>query len=222
MALHSKKDFAALCGMTTKALAVYINPKRGKVILSGDYVDDSLAINKDFLEKRQSKSASAPPEKKLRMIKPDPGIPEIPNTGDEDEEEGSDDEDGIDADGSESGYALNKKKLKKQIAKLEVDTRLQELKEEKMRGELIPVDLVKNLFRTHTQSIVTSMKDGIEELLINFAAEARLKGDQLAGLRGKMVGILNGGVDKSVSVTQRNMRVLVDQLKIKRDVGEHD
>ena len=220
MALHLKSDFAKLCGLTTGNLTNYI--KRGKVIMSGDYVDDTIAENKDFLEKRKEKPEPTAPEKKLRLIRPDPAPPEIPNTGDEDEDNGIDDEDSIDADGSESGYALNKKKLKKQIAKLEVDTRLQELKEEKMRGELIPVDLVKNLFRTHTQSILTSMKEGIEELLVNFSAEARLKGDQLASLRGKMVGILNGGVDKSVSTTQKNMRSLVDQLKIKRDVGEHD
>jgi hypothetical protein len=217
MALHSKKDFAALCGFSSRELSVYI--KRGKVILSGDYVDDSQAINKEFLEKRQSKSEPVPLEKTLRMIKPDPGIPEIPDTGgDADDDEDS----GLDDDGSESGYALNKKKLQKQIAKLEVDTRLQELKEEKMRGELIPVDLVKNLFRSHTQAIVTSMKDGIEELLINFSAEARLRGDQVANLRGKMTGVLNNGVDKSVLITQKAMRSIVDQVKVKRDVGEHD
>jgi hypothetical protein len=214
MALHSKKDFAALCGMSTKALAVYINPKRGKVIMSGDYIDDSHPVNKDFLEKR--KGSVEPPAPKLHMLRPDPGA-DIPNTG-----EDEDDDAGIGEDGEpDSGYQLNKKLLKKKIEKLDVDTRLQELKEEKMRGELIPVDLVKNLFRAHTQSIVTSMKDGIDELLINFSVEARLRGDQVAGLRGKIVGILNNGVDKSVIVTQKNMRSIVNQVKVKRDVGEH-
>lgn len=214
MALHSKKDFAALCGMSTKALAVYINPKRGKVIMSGDYIDDSHPVNKDFLEKR--KGSAEPPAPKLNMMRPDPGLIDIPNTGDEDDDSGI----GEDGEG-ESGYHLDRKLLKKKIGKLEVDTRLQELKEEKMRGDLIPVDLVKNLFRAHTQSIVTSMKDGIEELLISFSVEARLKGEQLAGLRGKMVVILNNGVDKSVIITQKNMRSIVDQVKIKKDVGEH-
>jgi hypothetical protein len=164
MALHSKSDFAKLCGLTTGNLTNYI--KRNKVLMSGDFIDDY-----------------------------------------------QDDQD--------SGYSLNNKKTKMQIAKLEVDTRLQELKEEKMRGELIPVDLVINVFRSHTQSIVTSMKDGIEDLLINFSVEARLKGDQLASLRGKMVGILNTGVEKSVIISNRNFNAIREQVKVKKDVGEH-
>lgn len=219
MALHPKADFAKLCGLSTGNLTNYI--KRGKVILSGDQIDDSVPENRDFVLKRKG-MAPPEPEKKLHMIKPDPGPPEAQDIGPEDEDSDDNGDDGLtDDDGSESSYALNKKKLKKQIEKLDVDTRLQELKEEKMRGELIPVDLVRNLFRAHTQSIVTSMKDGIEELLINFSVEARLKGDQLATLRGKMVGILNNGVDKSVIISQRNMRSIVDQVKVKKDVGEH-
>jgi hypothetical protein len=213
MALHSKADFAKLCGLTTGNLTNYI--KRNKVIMSGDYIDDQLQINKDFLLSRQSKSAPKyePPLPVLRSVRPD--------TGDQDEEDEEDQDDEDSDQGEDSGYALNKKKLKKQIAKLEVDTRLQELKEEKMRGELIPVDLVINVFRAHTQSIVTSMKDGIEDLLINFSVEARLKGDQLASLRGKMVGILNTGVEKSVIISNRNFNAIREQVKVKKDVGEH-
>jgi hypothetical protein len=212
MALHSKADFAKLCGLTTGNLTNYI--KRNKVLMSGDYIDDQLQINKDFLLSRQSKSAP-------KHEPPLPVLRSIPDTGDQDEEDDDyQDDDGADQ-GEDSGYALNKKKLKKQIAKLEVDTRLQELKEEKMRGELIPVDLVVNVFRAHTQSIVTSMKDGIEDLLINFSVEARLKGDQLASLRGKMVGILNTGVEKSVVISNRNFNAIREQVKVKKDVGEH-
>jgi hypothetical protein len=209
MALHLKADFAKLCGLTTGNLTNYI--KRNKVLMSGDYIDDQLQINKDFLLSRQSKSAPRyePPLPVLRSVRPD--------TGDQDEEDENDDY----QDDPDSGYSLNNKKTKMQIAKLEVDTRLQELKEEKMRGELIPVDLVINVFRSHTQSIVTSMKDGIEDLLINFSVEARLKGDQLASLRGKMVGILNTGIEKSVIISNRNFNAIREQVKVKKDVGEH-
>jgi hypothetical protein len=209
MALHSKSDFAKLCGLTTGNLTNYI--KRNKVLMSGDFIDDQEPINKDFLANRQSKTPPKyePPSPVLRSIRPD--------TGDQDEEDENDDY----QDDQDSGYSLNNKKTKMQIAKLEVDTRLQELKEEKMRGELIPVDLVINVFRSHTQSIVTSMKDGIEDLLINFSVEARLKGDQLASLRGKMVGILNTGVEKSVIISNRNFNAIREQVKVKKDVGEH-
>lgn len=216
MPLHSKKDFASLCGegFTTRDLAVYI--RRGKVLMSGDFIDDQHPVNKEFLSNRQSKTPPKyePPLPVLRSIRPD--------TGDQDSEDYDYQEDDEPGAGGESGYSLNNKKTQKQIEKLEVDTRLQELKEQKMRGELIPVDLVQSLFRAHTQSILTTQKDGIEELLINLSVEARLKGDQLAKLRGKMVKILNDGVEKSVVVTNRTMRSVRDEMKIKKGVGEHD
>lgn len=213
MALHSKSDFAKLCGLTTGNLTNYI--KRNKVLMSGDYIDDQETINKDFLKKRQSKT---PPKYEsplpvLRSIRPDPG------DLDEEPEDYQDDDDS-DTKG-ESGYSLDRKKVKRQIEKLEVDTRLQELKEQKMRGELIPVDLVTSVFRAHNQSIITTMKDGIESLLISLSVEARLKGDQLATLRGKMVKILNDGADKSSEVSHRSLRSIVNQVKVKKEVGEH-
>lgn len=208
MALHLKADFAKMCGLTTGNLTNYI--KRGKVILSGDYVDDTIPVNKDFLGKRIDKAEPAPP--KLHMLRPDPGEPEIPDTGEDDE--------GGEAPGMENFFLLDKKYKAAQLKKVKVDTRLQELKEEKLRGELVPVELIKNLFRAYTQSIITANKDGIEELLINFSAEHRLRGDQLAALRGKVVGILNNSIDKSVAVAQKNLQAVINQVKVKRDVGE--
>jgi len=52
MALLKKKEFAALCGMTTKELAVYLGPKRRKVVATGEYIDDTLPQNIIFKQHR--------------------------------------------------------------------------------------------------------------------------------------------------------------------------
>jgi hypothetical protein len=70
MALHTKKQFAKLCGITTKELSVYAGPKRRKVVYSGDYVDDTIQPNIDFLRTWLDK-------KKYEMNKPLPPL-ELP------------------------------------------------------------------------------------------------------------------------------------------------
>jgi hypothetical protein len=224
MALHLKAAFAKMCGLTTGNLTVYITRK--KVVSSGDYIDDSLEINKAFLEQRAahlakkvSPVAAEPEEKKLRMIRPDPQITELPNIKDPVDE---DEDDGMEGLETLTTPALMKRKLHVDIKKKIRETSILDLKEQKIKGEIVPVDVIKNLFSMHTQSIITAQKDGIEELLINLSVEARLTGDQLASLRGKMVQILNNAVDKAIIITQKNMKVVVNEFAISKEVGEHE
>lgn len=65
MSLHTKKEFATLCGLTTNKLSVYHS--RNKFLLTGDLIDDTLPQNKEFLiyhsEKNRGKLAAQRPEK---------------------------------------------------------------------------------------------------------------------------------------------------------------
>lgn len=224
--IHSKYAFAKLCGLTSGNLGNYI--ARGKVNIGAMGIDDEDPMNRDFLEKRRGRGVplptnSPPPpprESPLLMVRPDPGEPELELPGLQEEEGEEEGNDLPESGGDNSMYLLQKKKLAAEIRKKHREISLLQLREDKIRGEVIPVELVKNLFRAHTQSIVTAQKDGIEELLIQFSAETRLKGDQLAKLRGKMVTILNGGIEKSVIATKRNLKSIVSTYSLKREVGE--
>jgi len=57
MALHTKKQFADLCGITPGNLSNYASPKRRKVVYSGDYVEDTIEPNISFLKKCLHKKA---------------------------------------------------------------------------------------------------------------------------------------------------------------------
>lgn len=204
MALYSRKEFLELCGheydnSARSKISMWI--KRGSIIETNGKIDDSIPKNRDWVIKQKDSRAA--------KDSPDTQDPEIETNGQ------------LPLEGMLAGSIDRRLKLH-QIEKLKVDTRIQELKEEKIRGEVVPVDIIKNLFRTHTQSIITSQKDSIEEMLINIAAETRLSGEGLARLRGKMVLSLNTSVDKAIIATEKNMQSMVDEFSIKKEVGEHE
>jgi UTP:GlnB (protein PII) uridylyltransferase len=96
------------------------------------------------------------------------------------------------------------------------------LKEEKIRGEVIPITLTKGIVTNLSQSILTSQKDFIDYLLIRIGKEAKLSGEQMAKLRGEMIKALNETVDKAIKASQRNIKSLMYEFSVKKEVGEHD
>src|ERR1035441_2132728 len=68
MALYTKKEFTAICGIRNDDLSIYV--KRKKVVLTGEMVDDTILVNKNFIEKRKMRMGDAPiPVKKQPKIK---------------------------------------------------------------------------------------------------------------------------------------------------------
>lgn len=204
MALYSRREFIELCGhdwndSAKSKIAMWV--KRGNVVEVNGKIDDTNPTNRDWAIKQRDSLT-------LKIPTNEPGPESAGN------EAGQGD--------LFPGESLEQQLKRHQIGKLKVDTRIQELKEEKIRGDVVPIDIMKDLFRVHTQSIVTSQKDAIEELLINLAAEVRMPGESLARMRGKMVEALNNGVDKAIIITERSMKAMVDEFSIKKEVGEHD
>jgi hypothetical protein len=221
MGRHTRAEFATICRLSSGNLSNYI--KRGKVVVDGEFIDDTAYPNSDFLQKRleilqqkKEDKKQAEPDRKLRMLRPDAEIESEKEFSSDDDEKG--DFESIPG----SSAALNKKKLKVDIAKKIKETKILELREQKIKGEIVPIADVSNIFQMHTQSIVTAQKDAFEELLIDLSVEARLTGDQLAKLRGKMVDILNRSVDKAIIITTKNMKVIAENFAMSREVGEHD
>ena len=80
MALHSKKDFAIMCGLSTGNLANNIT--RGKVITTGKFIDDKIEKNQFFLKKWQEKSTGRVMEAEQlteRVKEEKVEVPKIPN-----------------------------------------------------------------------------------------------------------------------------------------------
>lgn len=222
MGLHTRKQLSELLkldwGNKSNRDKIGMWVKRGSIVEKDGLIDDTDPQNIYWIKKQSEKvpTASSKPEPQKETQGPKVEQPPLPeNTKIKKQKKGTDQE-------AEVKWGLDIEKKELEIEKLRVDTRLQELKEEKIRGEVIPITLTKAIVTNLSQSILTSQKDFIDYLLIRIGKEAKLSGEQLAKLRGEMIKALNETVDKAIKTSQRNIKSLMYEFSIKKEVGEHD
>jgi hypothetical protein len=216
MALHLRAEFAKICGLSTGNLSNYI--KRGKVILSGDYIDDSIPQNKEFLEKRGVKASpqsSSATTKKPRVDRPQITPLEVEGLGDPDIPE--DDEDDS---GGESLHLLSKKRQKVEIRKKNRETVLLELKIKKQRGEVIPTELVKDAFGQFSRRMAIEFKNSVDQILTELTKKKDFNLNEIAELRGLMLSSINLSVESGVHIAKKDIDNIVNQHIEKRGIGE--
>lgn len=195
MALYSRREFYELCGVSKAYLTNYI--KRGKVILTGNMVDDTIAENRTFMETRVNKG------EKEQKPKP-PKFEDIP-LDDEEKQELKD-------------LSLRKKILDTKKVEEEV-TRLQ-LTNSKLRGEAIPVELVKNVIAQLSKSVISAFKDGADALLTEIAHSKKLSNAEHARLRGVLVDIVNGSTNNAIQIANKDIKKLASDYSVKKGRGE--
>ncbi|HTH58227.1 MAG TPA: hypothetical protein VL728_19410 [Cyclobacteriaceae bacterium] len=211
MGRHTRAEFQKITGLSRGNLFNYI--KRGKIIEENGLIDDKNPVNLFFLERKGVVLEEIPQEKTT--------TPRPKNQSDESKVEPYDDDD-VDSQGDQTLTGLNKTRIKVDIAKKRKETELLKLREQKIKGEIVPVADVSVLFSNHTQSIFSALKDWGDELIIEIAEEARLSGEQLARRRKRMIERLNNAVDRANLMTKKSMGIITDNFSISKGVGEHE
>jgi hypothetical protein len=205
----SKKKFAELCGMPTNALAVYI--RRKKIEVQNDEIDLGSEVNRLFLEKHGGKENYTPPAPKSKIKV------EVPEETPESIEQNST--------APRTNLTLTQLEREKKLAdlqKVEVDTRIAKLREEKLMGQNIPTDLVKGVVTQLSKSFVSKFKDGAENILISVSKMKGLSNEEMAKLRGELVAIINESIKNSVGDCKRAVTSIINTYSNSRQVGEHD
>lgn len=245
MPLYTRREFAQACGVSDAYLHMNIN--RRKVFLREDgMIDPAEKYNADFMAKRLAGKniVSQVPDPEPIAEKEEPEPEEIhpepeklqPNTNikasklaqsriKQEPPKPKDKKTPVTVSGnskSDDLYDLDKRIKTQELIKKESETRLLVLKEEKIRGEVIPILLVKQLFNSFSQATMTANKDGLEALLINISKEMRMSGEQLSILRGKMVKILNDSALRANASAKNSIKTIVAEYSQSRTVGEHD
>lgn len=223
MALYSKKEFSAMCGVAEKNLYVYI--KRGNVVVKRNMIDGENEKNKLFLQKRSAKLDLAAPESKTTPLVPD----KIDDDDSIDNEMLSEEKEKVvsDVKGKTKNRRnlrydeLAREKLLTSIEKTEVETRLALLKEEKLKGANIPTEMVRTLAGQMGRSYVTKFKDGCEKLLIEISKRKSLTPEESASLRGVLIKIINESIDVALIDMQNGINIVQEQYMLSRGVGEH-
>ncbi|MCE3278006.1 MAG: hypothetical protein K0S44_197 [Bacteroidetes bacterium] len=211
MALHTKKQFAELCGLATNALAVYI--KRQKITLTkDDKIDDSEEKNADFLKKRREKTGVVIP---LKV--------EVPEKKDASPTQDSSKKNKRTpaSNGNLSGYELDKELKQAELNKKIADTEHRQLQIEKLRGELIPTEIVKPLFIQHSESIKVAYNEASENLIVIISQKKQLSSVEVADLRKQLVSIVNKSVDAAIAATKKGIKNIVEEYSASKAVGEH-
>ena len=146
------------------------------------------------------------------MIRPDPGTPET-------EEDNDDTPPPADEDNAATLY---KQKLKADIDKKHREIALLKLREEKLTGEIVPIEQVKDLFAQHSKAGAVVVKNTIDNILTRIAQMAGLNVNQIAELRGVALKEINSGINKAVEETRKRVNVIQMQHSERREVGERN
>jgi len=210
MAEYSRKEFYEICGISKGNLAV--NIKRGKVVLNSNKKIDTnpkkYPMNTEFMEKRLegTPKATSKTSAKKKEIKP------VVVVSDESEAEREQ--------RVREKYNVETRIKNADLEKKEIDLQIAKVKLAKTMGDVIPTDLVKDLFAQQFKSVTTSFHQAADNFIMDIAKRARLKRDDIADLRGKLIEMINEGIVEAQVESKKAVRVIVKDYSEKRGVGE--
>ncbi len=244
MALLTRADIKELCGVTSAYIRIY--EKRHKIVFSGDFIDDSLEINKSQINKwikakeKKRKLAELKEFEKLNPPKPKKEIktetvkelvikPKIDNSPKYAEP--------ImpvkkvkpppTAEMSEYARVENQKALKRQeledkkkqveYEKKVLDKKKVELEIAKTRGELIPTKLVSSLVSNLGASFQNNYKNQSNQLLIEIAQKTRMSDKDLAFFKGELIKSINKSHRLAINEAKKNVENIISENSIVED-----
>ena len=212
MALYKRKEFQEKCQVTKGYLNMYI--KRGKVILTGNMVDDELSDNAFFLQTRLEKIAAESPTQSTK--KPAPKLSEAAVAKVKEEQDKEPPKEATEM------YGLSVEKKAQEVKKLKSDIETAEMKRAKMAGELIPTDLVMTIFASHFKSVTVSFHQAANNFLSMIAKQNELDRDQVAKIRGELIEVINKAVKGSIQASKKEIRNVVAEYSQSKGKGEKE
>ena len=90
-----------------------------------------------------------------------------------------------------------------------------------MRGELIPVELVKPLFIQFSKSISASFSDAADAVITEIGHKKKMTRAEKAELRARFVEVNNTAVDEGVKDTVKNIKHIAEEFADVRGKGEN-
>ena len=212
MAFLSTKELEKLTGVPSNSLATF--RKRGKIVKSGEFYDDTLELNRNFIEKWRLKNKlddridEVKDEKPVVNILP-PGIPKptAPNIAAPDGKKITQ------ADLERSKLILDNEKKEKEIEKLKIQIA-------KLNGEVIPTELVKLVLIQNNKAQLVNFKQGADNLLIEFIAMKGLSSKEQAILKGKIIAIANTSNENAIKDSMKQIKNIINEYSSTRGRGE--
>jgi predicted transcriptional regulator len=200
-------QFAEMVGVQPSYVSMYI--KRGKIHSVDKKIDITNPTNVAFINNFRSKNENKQPKKtesktvkkalsKKALSKTEPIIKtdyQSTNTNPP-----TDNYDIVSLDNQKKQEEINKKKL--EVEKLK-------LTNARLRGEMIPTELVKNLITNFSASIIKSYREGSDRLLMEISHMKRLTLEEDALMKGELIKIINDSHDVAISETMKSLESIL-------------
>jgi hypothetical protein len=206
MALLSRKEFEAMCGLKGKHFSTYKN--RGKiVVLENGMIDTADALNASFIQKTATHISQLPPEpiteaKPFQLTLPDGAGTTVDLTR-------------IPAYSTSETLLkyLDTQKREEEIKKLRLDL-------EKKRGEVVPVEPLDHLIFRFKQYILTQQKITNEAFLNEVTHKYTVTPEDMAYFRGFFIKGLNAAITEATEAFLRDLDTVLSEFSVKKSVGE--
>jgi hypothetical protein len=214
MALLTKEEFCELTGIEKRSIPTYV--KRGKIILSGELIDQEIPQNQEFIKHRLDKFADkiqkkTPEVKQYNNVSPNYSNIKAPEYKPPTEQKQSG-----------SIYSLEVEHKQLLIQKTAEEIEKLKLHNAKAAGESIPTDMVIVVFAQFSKSITTSFKNSVENILTELAHKQGISDNILAQYKGLLIREINSGVDRAVNESQHQISNIVNEYIVKREQGEKE
>lgn len=212
MAFLSKSEFCELYLIKSKDLSNYI--KRGNVVVDSDgLINSDEDKNRQFIVRRRAKMDNALADPAIKSDSPRAAA-RMREVMDGDSDSPSDGSGIMSLTQSDQHY-------KHYLAvKTERSAESERLKIAKMRGEVIPSELIPPVFLQHNQSFITAFKQAAEEMLTDYGKIKRFSIEEIAAMRAKLYSTINTYGKRAINDSLKAVAVIVQDFSIKRGVGE--
>lgn len=227
MGKFTRGEFSRLCGISENAVRTYVG--RGKIFIGDDgLIDNTMIVNAGFYAKRiaaQKEKQALPvqpvqdaqqvsaPKSTTNKVKEQPKLTkkEINKIQAKEDKRAED-----------AVVAWN---LDRQIKEAELEAKeqmieLNKLKIAKIRGDVIPTDLVNVVFSQHFKSITTAFHQGADNFISEISKISGLSREDMARIRGELIDIVNLAVADGVKMSIESVDAIVNEYSQKRGVGE--
>jgi hypothetical protein len=216
MAFYKQSELAKLLGKSQAHITMAV--KRGKLLLSGDFVDDTVLENKIWIDRQKANAKQVVDEPKVESV---PKVEPIPIVQAKKLKEPILSKpkqrilkDFVPTDverTSESIADLDKAKKEAEIRYKESQTRLSELKEQKLRGENIPTDLVMNVIGMLGHSLQSSYKNGAAQLMHEISTRTKMNVELEAEFNGRLIDLINISHSDAIIEAKKSIKNIINE-----------
>jgi hypothetical protein len=206
-----RSDFARLCGITSSNVTTYIQRGKIEVEPDGKHIDTTKRINQDFIELRKGMGKGAigalgtVTEKNTTVKKQSSSVHQTVSDPKILEQEGQ---------ARMSKYQLDIKKTEAEIEKKLVDTEVAKEKLQALRGNNIPIGIVKEIISQLSKSFINGYKAFSEQQIAEFCHQFKVSDKEKAALLSSNIKSLNLTHQKCVNDAKKHLRSHVVELRV--------